>query len=274
MSIEVIKTVCAGSRELNRKRILELEAITKTFPQVEIPVTHYIHGGMYCREITIPAGTIVTGQIYKFDHFDIMISGDVTVSTDGGDVKRFKGYNCLKGLSGKKRAGFAHEDTVWITIHPFSGEDGESIQKFVTAESFDELKLFNQTINKADYETFLTEICTTNEELKNYFFENEVDNKELEGVYVDNSTINGKGLFCKRKVIAGDELAVLKDGGKLTRAGRFVNHALLCNSKVIMNNGKAVLTSLRDLEIGDEITVNYREIVNSLMLKGEQWREL
>ena len=36
----------------------------------------------------------------------------------------------------------------------------------MTAESFDELKLFNQTINKADYETFLTEICTTNEELK------------------------------------------------------------------------------------------------------------
>jgi len=106
-ALKVIDTLCVGNKYDNRAIILNFEDIAKTMDQIEIPVIHHIHGGMYGREITIPKDTVLTGQIYKFDHFDIMISGDITVSTDTGETKRFTGYNCFKGMSGKKRAGYS-----------------------------------------------------------------------------------------------------------------------------------------------------------------------
>ena len=69
-ALKVIDDICVGGKLPNRKNILAFEEIAKTMPQVEIPVKHHIHGGMYGREITIPKGTILTGQIYKFDHFE------------------------------------------------------------------------------------------------------------------------------------------------------------------------------------------------------------
>ena len=103
-AVSVIDDICAGSKVINRNKILQYEEFAKAQPQIEIPVTHYIHGGMYVREITIPKDTLITGQIYKFDHFDIMISGDVTVSTDTGERTRFTGYNCFKGWCTEDRS--------------------------------------------------------------------------------------------------------------------------------------------------------------------------
>ena len=96
--LSVIGDICVKNKSSNRAKILEYEEIAKGLPQVDIPVIHHMHGGMYGREITIPKGTVLTGQIYKFDHFDIMIGGDITVSTDDAQVIRFKGFNIFKGL--------------------------------------------------------------------------------------------------------------------------------------------------------------------------------
>lgn len=131
-------------RDESRDKILAFEKKALDMPQIEIPVNQYIHGGMYAREITIPKDTIVTGQIYKYDHFEVMIKGDITLTTDTGDTQRLTGYNCIKGMSGKKRAAYAHEDTTWVTFHPFDGDDGDEIQAFITAETFEELELFRK----------------------------------------------------------------------------------------------------------------------------------
>jgi hypothetical protein len=142
LAVSVISDICVGDKLSNRAAILEYEKFALEQPQIDIPVKNYIHGGMYAREITVPKDTILTGQIYKFDHFDVMISGDVTVSTDTGERKRLTGYNLLEGLSGKKRAGYFHEETVWVTFHPFTGKDGDEIQDFITVDSFEELEEF------------------------------------------------------------------------------------------------------------------------------------
>ncbi len=43
-----------------REAILTLEAQLSALPQVDIPVIHRFAGGIYAREITIPAGVALT----------------------------------------------------------------------------------------------------------------------------------------------------------------------------------------------------------------------
>ncbi len=70
-----------------------------------------------------------------------MISGDATVASETGPV-RLQGYHSLSGHSGKKRAITAHEDTIWMTVHPSNGTNGEQIQNLITVKDFDELEKF------------------------------------------------------------------------------------------------------------------------------------
>jgi len=132
------------SLQSTRENIERLEREFMKHPQVEIPVTHQHTGGIYAREITIPAGTILTGRIYKEDHFDVMISGDITVSGDDGK-KRMQGFHVFKGTRGKKRAGYAHEDTRWITFCSSPEMPEEDYLDYHTVMSFAELKLTDET---------------------------------------------------------------------------------------------------------------------------------
>ena len=124
-----------------RANLAKYEEFALAQPQIDIPVTHRIHGGMYARQITIPAGVVITGQIYKYDHLEFMISGDATVASESGPI-HLQGYHSLSGHSGKKRAITAHKDTIWLTVHPSNGTNGEQIQNLITAQDFDELERF------------------------------------------------------------------------------------------------------------------------------------
>ena len=148
-SLELVKSVSIIATNERRKKINELETAMLQNEQVEVPVSHMFSGGVYSREITIPKGTLLTGRIHKFDHFDIMLSGDVTVSTDNGEVKRLTGLNIMEGKAGKKRAGFAHEDTHWITFHSAEERDPEEMYEFLTCGSFQELDDFNLMLKNA-----------------------------------------------------------------------------------------------------------------------------
>ena len=271
-ALRIIDDICVKNKNVNREKILDFEAIAKTFPQIEIPVTHYIHGGMYARQITIPKDTILTGHIYKFDHFDVMVSGDITVSTDSGETKRIKGYNCFKGMSGKKRAGYAHEDTTWITFHPFSGKDGDEIQDFITANNFEELEFFNCEINKADYKSMIS--CMKINEQQILEQVNNTDDmtdlkKEYSHIFVSDSKIDKKGLFSKIKILNGNVICPSRIDGKRTIAGRYTNHAIQPNAEMIFNGKNIDLVSNRDIEINEEITVNYRKVLHTRNLKGD-----
>lgn len=148
-SLSLVKAVCAISTPERRDKLQSLELAMLQEDQVSIPVNHMFSGGIYAREITIPKGTLLTGRIHKFDHFDIMLSGDVTVSTDSGEVKRLTGLNIMEGKAGKKRAGYAHEDTHWITFHSAEERDPEQMYDFLTCGSFEELEDFNLMLSNA-----------------------------------------------------------------------------------------------------------------------------
>lgn len=118
-----------------RQKIEALEAEWAQLPQVEIPVVHRYSGGIYAREIIIPADTFLTGRIYKDDHFDVMVYGDITVTGDEGR-KRLTGFHIFPGKQGKKRAGYAHSETKWITFCASPEMDDDDYLDHLTSTSF------------------------------------------------------------------------------------------------------------------------------------------
>ena len=148
-SLALVKAVSSVDITERRSKLNQLEQAMLTGEQVDIPVKHRFSGDIYSREILIPKGTLLTGRIHKFDHFDIMLSGDISVSTDNGEVKRLTGLNIMEGRSGKKRAGYAHEDTRWITFHSAEERDPEEMYEFLTCGSFEELEGFQIALDLA-----------------------------------------------------------------------------------------------------------------------------
>ncbi len=123
---EAAPEVICDPREI-RADINEIEAALFEHPQVEIPVTHHFTKGIYAREILIPKGTLLTGKIHRFAHMNIISQGDISVLTENG-VKRIKAPFTMVSPPNTKRIGYAHEDTVWTTIHGTDETDLDALE--------------------------------------------------------------------------------------------------------------------------------------------------
>lgn len=101
---------------ISRDKIIALENEIRKCPQTDIPVVHHFSDGIYAREITIPQFCVLTGKVHKTVHLNIVSKGDITVWTEEG-MKRIKAPCTIVSKPGTKRVGYAHEETVWTTIH-------------------------------------------------------------------------------------------------------------------------------------------------------------
>ena len=124
-----------------RERILYLEGEMRKCPQVEIPPKHYFAKGLYAREITIPKGTLLTGKIHKTEHLNIISKGDISVLTEDGP-KRVQAPFTMVSRPGTKRVGYAHEETVWTTIHGTDETDLAKIEAHFIAQDEQEYLTF------------------------------------------------------------------------------------------------------------------------------------
>jgi len=84
--------------------------------EVEIPTKHYFSKGVYAREIFIPAGTILTGHIHKYENLNIISKGKIEVLV-GDRLEIIEAPFTIVSPPGTKRIARALEDTVWTTIH-------------------------------------------------------------------------------------------------------------------------------------------------------------
>lgn len=112
----------------NINKIFELEKTLKPFDTGELPLEHHFCGGVYARQMFIPAGTVLTGKMHKEDNLNVMLYGDITVATQDG-VRRVDKPCVIVSKAGTKRAGYAHKDTCWITFHATQETDLETIEK-------------------------------------------------------------------------------------------------------------------------------------------------
>lgn len=113
--------------------VRRMEDMLLQMPQIDLHTEQLVHGGMAARTIFIPAGTVLTGALTNIDNLCVAF-GDITVTTDDGP-KRLTGFNVIPANAGAKRAGVAHSDTWWVTIHRTDLTDLDAIEEEMTAES-------------------------------------------------------------------------------------------------------------------------------------------
>lgn len=118
--------------------------------KAELPLAHFHTDGLYARELTLPRGTFAIGEIQKFPHVSVISKGEISMLNEDGGVTRVKAPCTIVSKPGVRKCGFAHEDTVWTTIHNMSdsGFDDpanasvEELEKFLTVSTQEEHALF------------------------------------------------------------------------------------------------------------------------------------
>jgi hypothetical protein len=120
-----------------REKVLRLEEALKQLPQLPEDVHHHFAPGLYLRELRIPKGAILTGKIHRHAHMNFLVKGDISVLTEHG-IKRLTAPATILSEAGIKRAGYAHEDTIWITVHenPDDERDLERLEARYIAPDF------------------------------------------------------------------------------------------------------------------------------------------
>lgn len=111
-----------------RAQVEALQEAMSSMPQYEPPTEHIFHGGMYCRQVWRPAGCTIVGRVHKKEHFYLIVSGTVTITTDDG-VQTITGPHLLCSKPGTKRAVYAETDALCMTFHAVDAatvEDAEA----------------------------------------------------------------------------------------------------------------------------------------------------
>lgn len=138
-----------------RAKIFSIEEAIAAQPQIDPPLTHHFSEGVYGREMFIPKGSLLVGKIHKFKNLNIISKGFVSFfSVDG--ALHVKAPHSFVASPGVKRVIYAHEDSIWTTIHGTFETDLGNIEDEVIAKSYgdvesitpEELEMIEKEIKK------------------------------------------------------------------------------------------------------------------------------
>jgi hypothetical protein len=120
--------------------IERLQAAAAKLPQAELHTEHFFADGMYCRALFRAADTLIIGKVHLREHFYMVMSGEVTIVGDGYK-ERVKAPRVFVSKPGTKRAVYAHEDSLCLTVHRTDETDLDKIEAELIEE--DETAMFD-----------------------------------------------------------------------------------------------------------------------------------
>lgn len=122
------------------------EAELAKLQPVECPLVHSFTPGVYVRQIFMAAGSGITSREHKTRHHFIILKGEIAV-VSGAERIIYKAPHIGITEPGTRRALYAIEDTVWLTIHanPEDCTDPVKIGKQIT--TFNNPLLSEETAN-------------------------------------------------------------------------------------------------------------------------------
>lgn len=126
-----------------RDKVALLESEMLKHEQIDIPVRHDFSPGIYARTITIPAGTLLTGRIHKFEQLNILSGGTIEVLTQDG-MKKVTAPFIVVSPPGTKRVAYAHTDCTWTTVLATEEKDPDVIEAKFTVATEQEFLEFAQ----------------------------------------------------------------------------------------------------------------------------------
>lgn len=252
-------------------------------PQAPCNVRHLFAPGLYIRELSMGTGTIALGHAHKSAHLCVVLKGALNVLAPDGRTVTLRAPLEFIGQPGRKLA-YVLEDCIFINVFP-NQDDERDIGKLeerllIKSEAFKDYaaQLAHETPD-ADWEAMLNEINIT----AAYVREQSERTDNLcgfpAGEYrckVDQSPIEGQGLFATADIKAGEVICPALFDGKRTPAGRYTNHSGDPNAYPERGplKGSIYWVAKRDIagnrggQNGEEITVDYRSTV-AFRLVGE-----
>lgn len=146
MSAPIVQGKASWSIASPMAQIQALEKSIRTdLEPVELPVKHHFSKGVYARELSIPAGTVLVGKVHLFDNLNVVLRGRIAIYTEAG-LREFEAGDVIVSPAGVKRAGYAIEDTVWMTVHGTDETDVDLIEQQFVANSYEEYLAFCESL--------------------------------------------------------------------------------------------------------------------------------
>ena len=113
---------------VSREKIDALQAAIMEMPQCQdMRTDHYFNGGMYCRRLWRPAGTVIVGKVHKEPHFCLCAAGEIIAWSEAG-MRHLMPGDVIESQPGTKRVTLALTDAVGITIHKTDKTDLDEIE--------------------------------------------------------------------------------------------------------------------------------------------------
>ena len=118
------------SQQERRDYIDALEVSCKTLPdgKDDILIRDHFSVGVYLREGLIPKGFLIIGEIHKYDHLNILVSGTIRIATETG-VKTYIGPTVFESSAGTKKAGICLEEAIFMTVHKTDLKDADKVRE-------------------------------------------------------------------------------------------------------------------------------------------------
>lgn len=120
-----------------RDQTFRMERIMKAMDQIDLKVKHHFSKGVYARELLIPAGVTLVGEIHKYENLNILSKGSMLVSIENGMLEIEAPFTVVSS-PGTKRIAHTLTECVWTTIHGTDLKDVELIKNHFIAATEEE----------------------------------------------------------------------------------------------------------------------------------------
>lgn len=123
-----------------RQKVERLQHALESVPQVDCPVRWFFAPGIAAREITIPAGTVVTGAVHRTENLVVVSMGRLRIVTEDG-TREVSAGETLTCKAGMKNAVVALEDSRWTNFlaNPTDERDTDKLVEMFTESTAAEL---------------------------------------------------------------------------------------------------------------------------------------
>lgn len=101
--------------------------------QIHCPLQHFFAPGVYIRQITMPAGTMIVGQQHKTEHPNVILKGKALVSINGVCEVVEAGMTFISGC-GVRKVLLVLEEMVWQTTHCIDTTDIPNVSQLTLPE--------------------------------------------------------------------------------------------------------------------------------------------
>lgn len=115
-------------------QIENLERELLNLPQVECPLKHNFAPGVYMREITMPAGSLIIGHEHLTEHFNVVLTGKARVMIDGV-IEDLVAPCYFISKPNVRKVLYIVEEMKFATIHPTDETSVEVLENTLIRKS-------------------------------------------------------------------------------------------------------------------------------------------